>query len=376
MNTHDTLYFPSTVISSGSQYPLFLLFPQIHILQPVEAEENDGATAEHPDIFIKNGFCQAHTPCPLGDSRLRFLHLIGDIKDRKDDYAAQLSGLTMAAMSAPRQRGDDTTQEIISSLLGTQGIKDEQEKKDAVIHLLWQARLVLKIAEILDHEEEEIAEQLSLLDDRETALFRQLHGEELEDLEEDELPLRELLEIRDKINHPSASVIRNRFRAWKQLFVAGDLPEWPIWTTPMSEAADIILEQYEVLQGRPALQIGQFALPVSVGQDQQEAFERITSFRGSNADLLSRIAADLAAVVSVMQDEPETEVRFPREGAAVSSEWTQSMLKNFPAETFGRTTVIAYLLPGQSFSSILGKKAAGATDRALLLVGHQNQTQP
>ncbi len=365
MNTLDTLYFPGTVLFSGSQYPLFLLFPQVHILQPVEAEENDGATAEHPDIFIKNGFCQAHTPCPLGDSRARFLHLIGDIKDRKDDYAAQLSGLTVAAMSAPRQRGDDTTQEIISSLLGTQGLKDAQEKEDAVTLALWQARLVLKIAEILDHEEEEIAQQLSLLDDRQTALFRQLHGD---DDPEEEDPLRELLEIRDKINHPSASVIRNRFRAWKQLFIAGDLPEWAIWTTSMAEAADIILEQYETLQGRPALEIGRFALPASVGQDQQEAFDRITSFRSSNADLLSRMAGDLAADSSEMQDEPETEVRFPREEAAVSGEWSQVMHKNFPAEKFGRTTVTAYLLPGQSFSSILGKKKAGATDRALLLV--------
>ena len=137
MNTLDTLNFPGTVFLSGSQYPLFLLFPQVHILQPVEAEENDGATAEHPDIFIKNGFCQVHTPCPLGDSRQRFLHLIADIRNRKDDYAAQLSSLTMAAMSAPRPRGDDTTQGIISSLLGTKTVEDEKEQREAVELALW-----------------------------------------------------------------------------------------------------------------------------------------------------------------------------------------------------------------------------------------------
>ena len=172
MNTLDTLYFPGTVLLSGSQYPLFLLFPQVHILQPVEAGEHDGATAEQPDIFIKNGFCQAHTPCPLGDSRERFLHLIDDIRDRKDDYAAQLSSLTMAAMSVPRQQGDDTTQGIISSLLGTKAAEDEQAKQETIELALWQARLVLKIAEILDREEEEIAEQLSLLDDREISPFQ------------------------------------------------------------------------------------------------------------------------------------------------------------------------------------------------------------
>lgn len=371
MNTHDTLYFPSTAVFSGSQYPIYLLFDKLHILQPIEAEETDTTVAA--DLFINKGFCQAHTPCPLGDNRKRFLHLIGDIKNRKDDYAAQLSSLTVAAMSAPHQKEDGTTQEIISSLLGSQGIKEQEEREEAIALALWQARLVLKIAEILDQEEEEIAEQLALLDDREADLFRQLHGEDTENNDEEDI-LRELLELRDKINHPSASVIKNRFKAWKQLFVAGDLPDWPIWTTPFPEAADIILEQYEGLQGRPPLEIGQFALPASIGRDQQQALERITSFRNSHADLLARIASDLASVVSMRQD--EAEVHFPREDAAASSEWIQVMDKHFPAETFGRTTVTAYLLPGQSFSSILGKKVAGVADRALLLVGHQNQTQP
>lgn len=368
MNTQDTLYFPGTVIFSGSQYPLFLLFPQVHILQPVEAEANDGTAAEPSDIFIKNGFCQAHTPCPLGDDRKRFLHLIADIKNRKDDYAAQLSGLTVAAMSAPRPQGDDTAQEIVSSLLGTQGIKDAQAKEDAVALALWQARLVLKIAEVLDREEEEIAEQLSLLDDRQASLFRQLHGDDQADPDEEDT-LRELLDLREKINHPSASVIRNRFRAWKQLFVAGNLPEWAVWTTDMPEAADIVLDQYETLQGRPALEIGHIALPASVGHDRQEAFDRIASFRGGNHDLLSRIAADLASVSATEQAETGAEARFPATGAVVGTEWTEALHKYFPAEHYGRTTVAVYALPGQSFASLLGKNTAAVpTDRALLLV--------
>ena len=368
MNTLDTLNFPGTVFLSGSQSPLFLLFPQVHILQPVEAEENDGATAEHPDIFIKNGFCQVHTPCPLGDSRQRFLHLITDIRNRKDDYAAQLSSLTMAAMSAPRPQGDDTTQGIISSLLGTKTVDDEQEQREAVELALWQARLVLKIAEILDHEEEEIAEQLALLEDRESDLFRQLHGDDLEDTEEDD-PLRELLELRDKINHPTASVIKNRFRAWKQLYIAGDLPEWPIWVTMMPEAADIILEQYETLQGRPALEIGLIPLPASLGRDQQEVFARVSAFRKDNTDLLSRLAAELATRLSADHDTPDNAPRFPAIGATLSEEWHEAMESHFPEALYGRSVITTYFLPGQSFSALLGKKTqTGPTDQAMLLV--------
>jgi hypothetical protein len=369
MNTQDSLYFPGTVIYSDSQYPIFLLFARIHILEPVEAAENDGAAAEPADLFINNGFCQAHTPCPLGDSRGRFLHLIADIKNRRDDYAAQLSSLTMAAMSAPRPQEDDTTQTIISSLLGTQAGKGEQEKEDAIRHALWQARLVLKIAEILDQEEEDIARQFSQLDDRETDLFRHLHGEEAADPEEEEDPLRELLEMRDKTSQPSSAVIKNRFRAWKQLYVAGELPEWPIWTTHMAAAADIILDLYESAQGRPAPEIGRFALPAGVGQDRQEAIEHIASFRAGNMDLLSRMAADLAAVLADKPDETAAEERFPAVGSAVCREWNETLDNHFPAGQFGRTTVTAYLLPDRSFSSLLGKKTAdGTAERALLLV--------
>ncbi len=369
MNTQDSLYFPGTAIFSDSQYPIFLLFAKIHILEPVEREENDGAAAGPADLFINNGFCQAHTPCPLGDSRGRFLHLIADIKNRRDDYAAQLSALTMAAMSVPRPQEDDTPQSIISSLLGTHAGKDEQEKEDAVRHLLWQARLVLKIAEILDQEEEDIARRYSQLGDRETALFRHLHGEEAADPEEDEDPLRELVEMRDKTSQPSSAVIKNRFRAWKQLYVAGDLPEWSIWATHMAAAADIILDLYESAQGRPALEIGRFALPAGVGQDRQEAFERIASFRAGNTDLLSRMAADLAAVLADKPDQIAAGERFPAEGAAVCREWNEALDDHFPAGQFGRTTATAYLLPDRSFSSLLGKKtAAGTAEPALLLV--------
>ena len=371
MNTQECLYFPGTAIYSDSQYPIFLLFAKIHILEPVETEENDGTTAGPADLFINNGFCQAHTPCPLGDSRSRFLRLIADIKNRKDDYAAQLSALTMAAMSVPRPQEDDTPQSIISSLLGTHAGKDEQEKADAVRHALWQARLVLKIAEILDQEEEDIARQFSRLGDRETALFRHLHGEEAADSEEEEDPLRELLEMRDKTSQPSSAVIKNRFRAWKQLYVAGDLPEWPIWTTHMAAAADIILDRYESAQGRPALEIGRFALPAGVGQDRQEAFDRIVSFRDGNTALLSRMAADLAAVLAEKPDETAAGERFPTEGAAVCREWNEALDDHFPAGQFGRTTVTVYLLPDRSFSSLLGKKTCGRNCRTGPAAGHR-----
>ena len=140
MNSLNSLYFPGTALYSIRQYPLFLLFSKIHFLAVTEHNIH-GREVEATDSFIKAGFCQRHTPSPLGDDLERFSRLINDISTRKDDYASQLSALTLAAMSDPSQReGGDSKQEIISSLLNNGDFfPDRQEKQDKSD--LWQARL-------------------------------------------------------------------------------------------------------------------------------------------------------------------------------------------------------------------------------------------
>ena len=137
MNSLNSLYFPGTTLYSISQYPLFLLFSKIHLLRIAEHNIH-GNGGEATDSFIKSGLCQPHIPCPLGDDLRRFIHLINDIKNRRDDYGSQLSALTLAAMPAYSQNSGDSRQEIISSLLsGDQLFPNKQkEQKDLEI---WQA---------------------------------------------------------------------------------------------------------------------------------------------------------------------------------------------------------------------------------------------
>ena len=202
MNTFDTLYFPDTVLPLYQQFPLALFFNTIHLLQPVEAKEDENDSSDPGSYpFTEKGFCQVHTPSKLGVDRDRFLHLLHDIRNKKDAYVEQLSYLTLASLSAPASRGDNSKQAILSSLL--QGMEQDTDARDEQERLaLWQARLVLKIAEILDQEEEELALQLAAIDDREIDLFRTLQGEILESGEGDEVvedPFQELLELKQKL---------------------------------------------------------------------------------------------------------------------------------------------------------------------------------
>ncbi len=97
MNSLETLYFPDTAIISTRQAPLALLFSKINLIQPVE---DDNPAEENPmDSFMNSPLCRQLPLHPLGEDKERFLFLINDIKNRKDDYAAQLSNVTLASLS-------------------------------------------------------------------------------------------------------------------------------------------------------------------------------------------------------------------------------------------------------------------------------------
>lgn len=351
MNLHDTLYFPGTAIASGSQYPLYLLCPTLHLLQPVEPEEGADAAAGSADLFINHGFCQVHTPRPLGPDRKRFLRLIDDIRLRKDDYAAQLSSLTMAAMTAPRQPDEDTPQAILSSLLGSPGRKADRDREDPKQDL-WQARLVLQIGEILDQEEEEIARDLLALDEDEQSLFLRLHGEDLVAPDADDNPLADLVDIRARARQPATGMIRNRFRAWKQLFLSGDLPIWRIWATHWPDAADIVLEDYEQNQGKAAPPVAVLSLPATVGLTPDEAFAAVAAFREEHATLAGELLATLPALLP----------------AALVNRWQAALEQHFPAAQFGRTAVAIHHLPGPGIAALLRKPGPDDNQGTLMLV--------
>ena len=351
MTLHDILYFPGTAIASGSQYPIYLLCPTLHLLQPVEPEEGGDKPVESADLFINHGFCQVHTPRPLGPDRKRFLRLIHDIRLRKDDYAAQLSSLTVAAMTGPRVPDEDTPQAILSSLLGSPGDRagrDEEIRE----HELWQARLVLKIGEILDQEEEEIARDLLALDEDEQSLFLQLHGDDPVAPEEDDNPLADLNDIKARVRQPATAVIRNRFRAWKQLFLSGALPAWRIWATHWPDAAEIVLEAYERRRGKTAVPAGSLSLPATVGLTPDEAFAAVAAFRGQHPNLAGDLLAALPGPL------PDT----------LAERWQAALEQHFPTDQFGRTAVVIHHLPKAAIPTLLGQAGQDDGQGTILLV--------
>jgi hypothetical protein len=367
MNTLETLYFPDTVLTAQQQFPLALFFSVIHLLQPVEP---DGATGTEPSSapgshpFMETGFCQVHTPSPLGADRNRFLHLLHDIRTRKDSYVEQLSYLSLASLSAPATRGDQSKQTIITSLL--QGMDEKNGPLDEEARqALWQARLVLSMAEILDREEEELALQLATIDDQEIALFRQLQGEIRESGEEDaavEDPFHELLELRQKMSQPRPGMIKNRLRAWSRLYLSGPLPEaLAIWTTCRREAADILLERYEQECGQPPLLVFQVDLPAAIEGDRTEMGGEVAQFREAMQPQMAELTAAMAALVAGKSPVMDVATSLLPQAEQWQDHWNTSLESAFPARQYRRTPLSIYLLAGMACSELIAPAGQGAS---------------
>ncbi len=363
MNSLNTLYFPGTALYSIRQYPLFLLFPKIHLIKPVEAAPADSGK-ESTDSFIKSGFCQEHTPCPLQEDRNRFIRLITDISNRKDDYAAQLSSLILASQSTVPANDDDSERAIISSLHNP-GVVQEKTQKTGKEEKLWQARLVLAIGELLDSEEEEIARNLAILDDEQAALFQQLHGDG-DGIEEDELkdsPFAELNQVERHLGAAHSGNVKKRFNGWKTLFLESDLQQCEIFLTTSRDAGDILLELYEKKTGISAPLLSGFELPGLIGFDSAEGLQAVLAFREKNQELTAQIKQMLAEIVD--------QKNFAAENTtfkALAEAWNGQLEAVFPARQFGRNPVSFYVMPDLACAALVGGSTGGKPKNGLLVV--------
>lgn len=327
MKTLETLYFPDTAILSLRQSPLFLLFPTVHIITPIEDDP------QNKDVVMNSSFCRCHTPHPLGEDSQRFLYLINDIQNRKDDYAAQLSHITLASMSEKQNTGESSKHQIVSSLLGRQP-DDKKVAGSDRDDRIWQARLVLKIGEILDREEEEVARSLAFLDESETDLFEKLKGEE-----DDEQDIAELYDdlknVRANLNRPKTESVNKRMRSWFRFVEGAQLPTCQIWSTTRQEAAEILFESHEKQHGELPRHLASIKMPAVVDTTGKNLLTEIDHFH--------RIAQEkLPFIVSMITDANDS-IEEIKDFIDANEEWQKQLAIAYPQETFGRITVSFHL---------------------------------
>lgn len=346
-----TLYFPGTALFSAQQYPMFLLPGKIHILQPIEnmplSEEQ-----ELVDTFIKNDFCQGYTPCPLGENRERFIHLVNDIRNRKDDYAAQLSHLTLAALSTSKKEKKESRGDIISALMGSHSV-DTPAGLEAETEI-WQARLVLKLAEILEKEEEELSQSLSILEDHEADILHNLQGGD--DLEDEENPFADLQQLKKSLISQGAGATKNRLRSWARLYQEGqtDAQDISHFITDNRDAAEFLLEKYQDNTGAPATVEATLNIPALTGWDITEVAPAICSFRQNNVDILKTLEKILTGQELVTSEDIQ--------------KWSEAINTAFPEDKYGRKKVIVYAIKQYTCIDLFKKHPTQAEEKEGTLI--------
>ncbi len=341
-----SLYFPGTSIYSPQQYPMFLLPLNIHILQPVEDVEL-ASDVNLADSFIKNGFCQGYTPTPLGDDRDRFLNLVEDIQNRKDDYAAQLSQLTIAAMTSNNKKQVESKNDILSSLIGTTSSAQVEEQEQAGD--LWQARLMLKLAEMLDREEEELSLNLSVLEDYEAELIQELQGAQDD---EDENPFADLQQLKKNMVSQRTGAMKRRLAAWHKLCRESNFSkEISTFITDSEDAAGLLLEAYHEATDELIKPIATFFLPPITEWDSSKAVADVLSFK----EKFDQGEEFIAVLSGQSQDN------------TIIEKWNSIVEETFPEETFGRKTVSVYSFNGYSCFDLIAASPEKSGKNGILI---------
>ncbi len=324
MTPFTTLLFPETAPLPAQCQPLHLFFATLFHLGLDEQKEADSQRLQRK-TWLKTLY-----PAPLGDDRQRFLYLLNNIRNRKDDYSAQLSQLTLASFSAEPQFAESRT-EIIQTMLET---RKKKEKDNTSEEEIWQARLVLAIAEIVRQQRRDITQAMQELALEENQLISSLQGE-FEDFEDKEISLTEQTDYEPASSFNNATTA-NIFKAWLTLVSRGKTllprPKTTIWTATQREIADILIENHHKREGRPPLTGIILHLPKHLENTENEQHS-IAAFKKEAEPLQAEIGKLLTEDPAGPGQTERTDLTVP---------WKQMVNRFFPEKTYGKATLTFY----------------------------------
>jgi hypothetical protein len=243
----SALIFPETEPSVHDIGKLLLFFNSLSYYFPVESKNSD----KNNQVLFKN-LCTGYAPAPLGEDLDRFNALLREMGNSRPDDLARLFSFAKAPIATGqiRDRDESSSSSVLSAL------HENSEHKEAALfkERLWQARLILKLAETLDSREKEVRIGLERITSDEKKIFASLEG-----LHEPE-PARFRA---DASESGSALLIPTRIKAWAELFLADFSANRPTTlVTACPDSADILLDGYEYIWQKTSQKLLSISIPV------------------------------------------------------------------------------------------------------------------
>jgi len=351
MNQPATLFFPDTTKVPETATGLLLLFNKIFYYLPVEPESE---SAEQNDFLCEKGLYQGYAPAPLGDDRDRFDRTIRELQGNLYDYGERLRGLSVASLTAAGLSDNDETSvsSLVSAILPSHEQKTEKNSAAAKEqHYLWQARIVLKLAEDFDRKKEEIDARLAELSQSEDTLLSSLIGDDTDDELEKTPPVTDG-GLRTRTD-PSGQ----RLKAWSHLFLAdshnNQTPAPCILSTTRRDVVDIVFDAYEKrCRQQPRLL---FSIPVPNLQDMNgdELVSNLDAFRTEAQGILDQVGKMLIDAAMGARKCPTAQEEHVEPDWLAA--WSEPLGQHFPSsgDNHGRLTV--YCLADTSLTELLAQ---------------------
>jgi len=294
------LYFPKTSPDSRQLSQELVFFDKIFHYLAAEAEES---TTDKRDP----GLCAGYPPVPFHDDLDRFRQLIRELKGNEAEfYSGHLSTITAAH---EKNRDEQSVISLIQSIGGKSPA--EPQKQTESREDLWHARLLLKLAEILYQEEQDLQKELAAIAMKEQELFEALKGEP-------EIPFT--LTPFQQMESPLPVRPEILVKAWGKLFLADKLRgNYAMLVSDQSEATDLLFDANESLTRKRPVRLFRIPLPAASDEMEPEAYVHArTTFR-------DEAQAPLAGFRSLLSDTaaqgatPDTLKNF----STLAAEWTR-----------------------------------------------------
>jgi len=345
MNTDTVCIFPDTIPEAESLFPLVQVFEPVVYLRPVENDPPEGDDlAPFCRETAEQGLVRFDCPAPLAENRDRFLQLVRDLQERRDDYAGQLSNLSLAGLG--RGGKTETKTPIMGTLLKQTGIQNEQDEQHIMV--LWQARLVLKLAEIFDHEQRELQNSLERISDREKGLLNELR-------EEDNQPFSLTRSLKNAAGRTDGQ-LKQRLKAWSRIFALGrDQITASIFITTSRDALDLLLEHSGLEQKNQPQALLKLQLPGGHAGD--STTEQRAAFQKDAAGLIGTLQELLQHPNTVDKKHLDL-LNGPR------SKWADLLEQHYPAGENSRCTLTLYSLPAINPGDLFLETFGRAEDEA------------
>ncbi len=264
----SALIFPETEPSIHDIGKLLFFFNSLSYYLPTESDA-EGLI----DQNLFDNLCAGYVPAPLHEDLSRFNHLLGEMENSRSGDLARLfsSAKSPIATGQIRDKDEASSSSILSALQEDNGEKAHIQLKER----LWQARLILKLAEMLNRRESEVRQGLAKVSSDEQKNFAALEGSNGTEPGDPAQfsALEKPLHLKGKIEYPedysaggSAMLIPLRIKAWAELFLADSSPNRPfILVTTNRDNGSTILDRYENTWRKTPQKLFSLSIPMFPG---------------------------------------------------------------------------------------------------------------